>query len=511
MKFDKPRLWLFYVIAIVAWLIQIGIVYGLSYKWTQGQKESHIEHELIIYENSIKAIELRHQALSELSYDSQINILSIQKIMHDAVYAKGPEQNRLRNQLHDTLNELYQVLQSNHIRQFQFHLPGSISFLRFHKPEQYGDSLKGLRKTVDIVNITHKKVFGFEEGRVNNGFRYLFPIFYKKEFVGTVEFGFSSAIIANEFKKLYSAHTELKLFKQYINATDFKDTLKTYKEASISNMFYADQEINHDSQFSQKLIDTINESIKEKAAPYLTKPFPFALESSVANSAYTVYFLPVHSYNGRHAGFIVVYGDGKELSLIDQHFWQMLWTGFVAVTIVTILLFSLYYRLRIYQLQLKKMAYTDKLTGIANRVSLHEDFKYLCRLARRLEYPMSIIFFDIDFFKKINDTYGHEAGDTILVELSRLIESRIRSTDIFGRWGGEEFIIALPDTSLEDAVQLAEDLRVSVEKNSFSYSHLTCSFGVAMLKPEETYENLINRADMKLYEAKGTGRNVVVY
>ena len=131
--------------------------------------------------------------------------------------------------------------------------------------------------------------------------------------------------------------------------------------------------------------------------------------------------------------------------------------------------------------------------------------------AKRYNTPLSIIYFDIDHFKQINDTYGHKKGDFILKEVSKIILQNIRKTDIFGRWGGEEFIIILPFTDLENALILAEKLRKKIEEHDFDGINITISFGVTELKIDDNADTLINRADEALYKAKNKGRNRVCY
>jgi len=153
----------------------------------------------------------------------------------------------------------------------------------------------------------------------------------------------------------------------------------------------------------------------------------------------------------------------------------------------------------------------DPLTRIYNRRRFLEILDRGINNARRLNQNLSIIFFDIDHFKKINDTYGHNAGDEVLKTLALLTSSTIRSSDVFARWGGEEFLILLESTTIENALHLAEKLRKVIMEYSFSdVKKVTCSFGVTAYHHDETGEVFISRADSALYHAKEGGRNRVV-
>ncbi|RUM48188.1 MAG: GGDEF domain-containing protein [Hydrogenothermus sp.] len=158
----------------------------------------------------------------------------------------------------------------------------------------------------------------------------------------------------------------------------------------------------------------------------------------------------------------------------------------------------------------KHLAETDRLTGLFNKGKFNEVLKKEIERAKRYKRPLSLIIFDIDHFKRINDTYGHKVGDEVLRELAKVIKSIIRKTDFVVRWGGEEFVILAPETDLDGALKLAEKLRQTVEKHQFpTVKNVTISLGVAQYIDEETPEEFIIRADMALYKAKENGRNRV--
>lgn len=159
---------------------------------------------------------------------------------------------------------------------------------------------------------------------------------------------------------------------------------------------------------------------------------------------------------------------------------------------------------------LELQATTDSLTGIFNRLKFDEMLiKELAR-SKRYNIPLSLVMFDIDHFKEVNDTFGHHMGDTVLKELTAHIYINIRKHDYFARWGGEEFMILLTHTTLEPAVQFAENCRVQTEEmNIGGLEGLTCSFGVTQLKAEDDLFSFTKRVDTALYRAKSGGRNRV--
>ncbi|BCO11296.1 hypothetical protein GEOBRER4_n1402 [Citrifermentans bremense] len=159
---------------------------------------------------------------------------------------------------------------------------------------------------------------------------------------------------------------------------------------------------------------------------------------------------------------------------------------------------------------LENLATTDFLTGIYNRRKFEELLHTEVAEAKRLDIPLSLIFFDIDHFKKINDTLGHECGDTVLREIGLEVSKRLREIDIFARYGGEEFVI-LTYNDCRSARKLAEKIRTAIEHHSFAIGEkVTCSFGVTQFCHPDTIDEFVNRADFAMYEAKKSGRNLIV-
>ena len=159
---------------------------------------------------------------------------------------------------------------------------------------------------------------------------------------------------------------------------------------------------------------------------------------------------------------------------------------------------------------LSQDAEIDELTQIYNRKKFNTMLSYSIRKWEMNGTPFSIILFDIDHFKKINDTYGHDIGDKVLVELSALVKNLLRNHDMLARWGGEEFVILSPNTVLKDARVFANRLRREIERFPFSYiGNVTCSFGVAEYTAGDTPESLLKKTDEALYLSKHNGRNTV--
>ncbi|SMC25883.1 diguanylate cyclase (GGDEF) domain-containing protein [Andreprevotia lacus DSM 23236] len=160
--------------------------------------------------------------------------------------------------------------------------------------------------------------------------------------------------------------------------------------------------------------------------------------------------------------------------------------------------------------KLARLAVTDRLTGLVNRLGLEETFARELGAAHAGGRALSVIIADIDMFKAVNDTWGHQAGDAVLQEFAAILIREARGNDVVGRWGGEEFLILCPQTGLEGACLLAERMRASVAAHAFPViGSKTSTFGVASFRSGDSENSLLKRADDALYRAKAVGRNSV--
>ena len=161
--------------------------------------------------------------------------------------------------------------------------------------------------------------------------------------------------------------------------------------------------------------------------------------------------------------------------------------------------------------KVKELAITDSLTGIYNHGFLYECLCKEYARAERYKLPLSFLMLDVDYFKKVNDTYGHPQGDTVLCKISHILKNSIRGCDTLGRYGGEEFSIILPESKLEDSINLAERMKKEVEQYNFGEVNkaikCTISIGISSYPcPDvKSLEDLINMADKALYNAKAEG------
>ena len=182
---------------------------------------------------------------------------------------------------------------------------------------------------------------------------------------------------------------------------------------------------------------------------------------------------------------------------------------FLSIALIIGICNSTLKKLTKYLIFYKQAALIDPLTGLPNRRGLIEEATKVFAFCKRHNFPLSALFIDIDNFKKINDTYGHAFGDTILKKLGALISSSIRKSDIVGRYGGEEFVVLLPKTDLKGASKVADNLRTIVTRhfeNSLGI-RVTISVGIASLENADNLNDLINKSDKAMYKAKRAGKD----
>ena len=186
-------------------------------------------------------------------------------------------------------------------------------------------------------------------------------------------------------------------------------------------------------------------------------------------------------------------------------------TAFLIPLLAGIIFGAMLAHIKILSEQLSKMAYTDSLTHIYNRLHFAHFLDVEIDKVKRYGGTFSVIFFDLDHFKEVNDNFGHLVGDQVLEQITSIVSSANRSADIFARYGGEEFIILTTETDLSGALIHAERLRNDIEKFNFkTVGHVTSSFGVTEFITEtDTIESLLDRVDKALYLAKEYGRNRV--
>ncbi|MBD3611327.1 MAG: hypothetical protein HUJ13_02720, partial [Hydrogenovibrio crunogenus] len=232
------------------------------------QKQHLINYDSTYEINSFKASRKALNIHAKTIFQTSIYKDDIFKLMAKAYHGDANVKDDVRKELYNKLHPIYQLLQLEHIRQLHFHLPGGISFLRFHRPEKYGDNISSVRYSIVQVNKTKSPISGFEEGRIFNGFRHVFPITYKDELVGTVEISFSVdaiyELMTHSNKEFYS----LLLKKDLVKKKVFSSERQNYAPSTISDNFLVDKEVHgmksHINAIPFTKIQKINQALHQE-------------------------------------------------------------------------------------------------------------------------------------------------------------------------------------------------------------------------------------------------------
>ncbi len=454
-----------------------------------------------------------HKRLSKIYYDEIINKETILSIIAKANTASEEEKTLLRNELYSIMEKTYNNATKNNFRQFQFILKDCTSFLRMHRPEGYGDNLSDSRESVRIASEKQEFTEGFEEGKTYNAYRFVYPLFYKNEFIGTIETSISFLAISKLIEDLFN-HKSIFIIKESVVTAKVEKNLisKYYTNNLMFNGYYNDKEI---IDYINKL-NSINlnqilttDTIINQINSLLSEEAPFFINTSNDGNGYAIIFLPIENLKQQQVGYFIFYQNDNTIIELKNN--MILRSVLIAISwmLLMIIIINSYFS----RLKINKLTYFDKLTGVYNRNRL---FDYLSReieMKKRYNNNFSIIIYDIDKFKNINDTYGHPTGDIILKETTKCVKNHIRVGDYLFRIGGDEFLIILPNTTLNEAITVAEKIRSQIEKNIYSINNIntiTLSLGVAEYSNDDTYEELIKKADNMLYDAKNNGRNKVL-
>lgn len=627
----------YFFIFLTAFISATAIYYFLIDFYKKNEQKKYLRSYNYTIEKDYQIINNKFETFAETMFESVINNNAVQELMHQAY---SNDKDEARKKLYSLLKEKYDYFKKYDVRQLHFHLKNNESFLRFHRPSKYGDNLTGVRSTVEWVNTNHEKIEGFEEGRIYNGFRYVFPLAYTddehhKEHIGSVEMSFSAHAIAQEFARAHNSKVSFLIAKKVVDSKVFNDELSNYQPSEFKS-FYYETAIKKQLEKSFKHFDIekiSNEQIK-KINNKIFRGSTFTVSSKDGNTLFT--FLPLKNpITKKVVASIVLQMDNGILQKQNEFFSLIFWVGAILILLITIFIFREFtLKIKFLDLSLKAQRILDMQKSIViitdgkmifdvnkkfldffgyktladfkvdyncicdhfieddnyfhlgkvpkdliwieqienipekNRVVLIKDQKgvehsFTMALSHyRHEYfivtftdisgtmqeqfmlesktlhdkltdaynreffdkriskiidensknsrYLAVILFDIDLFKDVNDTYGHNIGDYVLKELVKRINSSIRESDYLIRWGGEEFIVLLSAKSINEARSSAEHLRSMVEHHDFKdVENITCSFGVTLHKEGENILQTIERADKALYKSKNEGRNRV--
>jgi diguanylate cyclase (GGDEF)-like protein len=502
-KFRKVSRFQIIVASLLLFALLEGVMSLLIWKNYEEKKRFILDRNAKIFYDVYASTRLAYTKVSKLLYEEVINRPEIIEIFKDASDADPEVQTLARKRLYDALEPTYERMRFLNLKQLHFHLSDGTSFLRFHKPEKFGDNLTGVRYSVEAANRDKRYVEGFEEGRIYNGFRHVYPLFDANgNLLGSVEASLSFAALHNDIEAVIGNHVDFLVKRSLVEQKVWKEEQDHYYPSLISRDYLHEQGLESETRRPMNH-DALSLDISEEASARMAEHRRFAL----FRDGFIVSFIPVSNVQGeKGAAYLISYNKSNALTPI-KHDAIVMWLFGLATALLSA---SLAYLLMQKMAQISELATYDTLTGVFNRNSLGRRIEEEIARCDRSGEPFSLIYLDIDNFKALNDRFGHDGGDKVLKGFATLLGDNIRRTDAVGRWGGEEFLICLPQTDCEAAMTVAEKLRHAVISHGFGVPmEVTGSFGVTAYQEGETADMLVSRADRHLYRAKAGGRNRV--
>ncbi len=266
------------------------------------------------------------------------------------------------------------------------------------------------------------------------------------------------------------------------------------------------------SQFTSLHDYTVLVDFQNQVASTIYEPLMandnFTRNREIRGSYYSLIFVHISDFDGdtTNPGYYVYFKSNTTLTSLENSLIMNVSLFAILYIILLVVIGFIYYILH----YLYNFSYTDNLTKVYNRHKFFEVIKHNIYEYHRYNYMFSVILIDIDNFKSINDTLGHNTGDQVLVEFAAILKNSLRTTDYLFRWGGEEFLVLLSHCEGKTAFQVAEKLRKNIESYTFQLKNgyqVTASFGVASYKDSTNIEAMISHADKALYQSKNTGKN----
>ncbi len=365
------------------------------------------------------------------------------------------------------------------------------------------EKAKVLNKDLNILNVLNE---------VDSTDKYM-VIVESNELIGILSY---SDIINNiDPKILMKKQTIATLILQYKATTTYENTstiqaIRLMKDNNSDSIIILDDSLKAIGIFTTKdFINLIhqNSDLNNPIGNYMTSPVNTLSENSTISEA-------IDFIRDKHFKRIVVTNDNDEITgiLTQKELLRIIynkWIDFIKEEGNRIS--KINEELLSKTTKLEEKASFDFLTKLYNRRKFNSFLEYEISKANRYkDQHLSLLLVDIDYFKNVNDTYGHLVGDNILQEISKILTICSRDTDIVARWGGEEFVLMLPQTNIEQAFFVGEKLRATIEKHKFDdVKHITCSIGVGKFHQNEDKDTLFKRVDAALYKAKNSGRNKV--
>jgi len=321
---------------LIIFLLSSCIAILLTYQNFESKRDAYYTRLQSELKTAYEVITFANQEIARIFFETHINQPEILELYKQAVYSDEEVRNTVRRQLLKNFSSLYEKLKLRDVKQFHFHLPNSVSFLRFHRPEKYGDNLKGIRPSVEKANKELVAVSGFEEGCIYNGFRNVFPLIYNGEHLGSVEISMDFDAIRKQMEKQFSNRYALLVRRQVIENKVFEEEQINYKPSDLSEDFLYERDFDVDDT-----IKAINKLLKSKIQERLRAGESFAVEAKEFDVARIVIFFPVKNIQGQHLAYIVSHKDDATVNNYYSEFIASIVVMIILIFVIVLLIYIL--------------------------------------------------------------------------------------------------------------------------------------------------------------------------
>jgi signal transduction histidine kinase/DNA-binding response OmpR family regulator len=339
---------------------------GIAEKLLNDEKERRIQVKLDSLTQTVLShydvVYTKYAKIADVIFTTQINSEEVQELFAKAKDADPTTQAKIRAELYDKLSHVYTLLKRYNLKQLHFHLPDNRSFLRFHKPEKFGDDLTNIRETVRYVNEYKKPIDGFENGRVYNGYRYIYPLSYKDEHIGSVEVSFAAASLVQEYAK---KDVEFLLAKSVVSEKTWKTEQSKYEKTGIED-FYEDESVWEDV-FAHEENECISDELSNETKKYL-KAFAFSNKSfslyDTAQDAILTFIKVINPVSHKTVALFLVKTSAAEIYIIKENHLEL-------SILVVFALFLIFYYFYYEQVKKQKLQeHIEEITAHNNRIKL---------------------------------------------------------------------------------------------------------------------------------------------
>lgn len=399
------------MLKITLYTLILMVLFGINILYIQKEKEQRV-NELSQdikkeHQNQLNSTIYFFKNKTSLIFSNIINKEEILELHYSALHALNEdERGQYRKLLYTKLEPLYMDLRRFGIKQLHFHFPDTTSFLRFHKPEKFGDNLENTRYSLVLANREKREVTGFEEGRIFNGYRYVFPLFYKNEHIGSVETSLGFNAINTISKHLYKNYPYMILDKKMVLSKLFKSELTNYSQSDISPNFYHESNLfvdykrellASDTELTLEKFNHINELLHTSLTQEELAQFRCIVKYfNIDGDYYSVNFLPIHNIENESVGYIVYYEKSERYGEIIQNFYEkLLLTLFIFIMLIA-------YIFKTYRDKRKLQYYVDN-AEIQRQKALSASkskSEFLANMSHEIRTPLNAILGFVEILQK---------------------------------------------------------------------------------------------------------------